>query len=86
MPRGRIIRVLSLKRGNLIYAYRFQDKVLEDYTNTEHSIKIAGTNFSLFDFTGSRWTHALSRACKSGKMERSTFQRLYLYPIKKDHR
>lgn len=83
--RGRIMRVLSLKSGGLVYAYRFQGKILENYTNSEQSIRIAGTNFSLFDFT---WqpldARFLAEHAKAEKWNGQLFQRLYLYPIKKE--
>lgn len=83
--RGRIMRVLSLKRGNLVYAYRFQGKVLEDYTESQQSLKIAGTNFSLFDFT---WqpldARFVAEHAKVEKWNGQSFKRLYLYPIEKE--
>lgn len=82
--RGRIMRVLSLNRGNSIYAYRFQGKTLEDYSNSKQSLKIAGTNFSLSDFTWqSLDARFLAEHAKVKEWNGEKFKRLYLYPVQK---
>ena len=80
--RGRIIRILSLKQGSIVHAYRFQSKVLEDYSNGERIQKITGSNFSLSHFV---WKpldakfKAVSAAPRQWKNE--NYKRLFLYPI-----